>query len=194
MIIAFEGIDGCGKGTQIEIVRKRLNCARKNYPDREGVFGGIFNSVLKGKAEFALDGPQLFLMFLMDMVKDSKLLERFKGNPDEHIVLDRYCHSTLAYQCAQGVDYELGKRIIEGFGLIKPDFVVIIDVPAEVSIKRLGGGEKEIFENEEFLEKVRANYLAISSESFFAERMATVSGEGTVEEVAKRIGMVLPVG
>ncbi|MEM0437769.1 MAG: dTMP kinase [Candidatus Micrarchaeia archaeon] len=192
MIIVFEGIDGCGKGTQIELLRQKINCARKNYPDREGVFGGIFNNVLKGRAGFVLEGPQLFPMFLMDMVKDNKILEKFKGNPDEHIVLDRYCHSTLAYQCAQGFDYELGKKIIEGFGVIKPDFVIIIDVPAEVGIKRLGGGEKEIFEKEEFLEKVRANYLTISAEAFFAEKMVTVSGEGTVDEVAKRIEMVLP--
>lgn len=193
MIIVFEGIDGCGKGTQIELLRQRINCARKNYPDREGVFGEIFNNVLKGRAGFVLEGPQLFPMFLMDMVKDNKILEKFKGNTDEHIVLDRYCHSTLAYQSAQGFDYELGKRIIGGFGVIKPDFVIIIDVPAEVGIKRLGGGEKEIFEKEEFLEKVRANYLAISAEAFFAEKMVTVSGEGTVDEVAKRIMMVLPL-
>ncbi len=186
MLIVFEGIDGGGKGTQIDLLCKRLECRKQTYPDRVGIFGEIFNKVLKGKMGVEMSGAELFPMFLMDMLKDKRMFETYKGSKEKHIVVDRYCHSTLAYQSAQGADYERGRKIIEGFGLVRPDIVVLLDITPEESMRRIPQ-EREIFEREEFLTKVRENYMRIWKDGFFAERIVIIDGMGTVEEVSRRI-------
>ncbi|MGB9635447.1 MAG: dTMP kinase [Candidatus Micrarchaeia archaeon] len=189
MIVVFEGIDGCGKGTQIQLLSKIMKYERKNYPDRKGVFGELFNRVLKGSTGEFFDGETLFTMFLMDMLKDRNLLQKYKKDEKSVILLDRYAHSTLAYQSAQGVDYDRGKRIIEHFGLVKPDIVIILDITPEESMERIKG--EEIFENAEFLEKVRENYKRIYSDKFFAERMYWVSGIRYPDEINREIVDIL---
>lgn len=182
MIISIEGIDGSGKGTQIDMLANRMKFQRKRYPDRDGVFGELFVNVLKKKVNFELGGESLFPMFLMDMLKDRDELKEYKGNGGKHVVVDRYVHSTLAYQCAQGFDYEKGKRVIEGFGLPKPDVAVIIDIDPDESIRRLKGGT-ELFERVYFLKKVRENYMRVFKDRFFAGRMHMVDGAGTPKDV-----------
>ncbi len=186
MIIVFEGIDGCGKGTQIRELSKIMRFDAKNYPDRKGVYGELFNNILKDRAGFSVGAESLFAMFLMDMLKDAELLKQYKGNASKTLLIDRYAHSTLAYQCAQGVDYEKGKQMIRKFGLVEPDLVIIMHITPEESMNRIRR-EKEIFENEGFLSKVSENYARIFDEKFFAEKMYWVDGIKNVEEINREI-------
>lgn len=191
MIIVLEGIDGCGKGTQAGMLCDAIGCGRKRYPDRKGVFGGLFNRILKDGGGLGLTGESLFPMFLMDMYKDREMLAGFAGDRKRHIVVDRYAHSTLAYQSAQGFDYTKGKGIIERFGIAKPDLVMVLDLPAEESLKRIR--PSEIFEKKEFLGKVRENYLRVCEEGFFAGRIVRVDGGKGIDEVHDAImGLIEP--
>ncbi|MEM3364290.1 MAG: dTMP kinase [Candidatus Micrarchaeia archaeon] len=194
MIICFEGIDGVGKGTQIEMLSRKIRCEKKKYPDREGIYGELFNNILKGKAGFELSGESLFPMFLMDMLKDVQLFEKFKGDSERHLVVDRYAHSTLAYQCAQGFNYDNGKKIIEGFGLVKPDIVLVLDADPALCIGRLRGG-REVFERTYFLSKVRSNYLQMYKEGFFSKKVHLINGaeekEKVHESIMKALGRIV---
>jgi dTMP kinase len=190
MIIVFEGLDGSGKGTQIKMLRDKLKCPIQNYPDRTGIYGYLFEKVLKKKINVELSGYELLPMFLMDMIKDKNKLEKYKGNESNHIILDRYAHSTLAYQSAQGIIYEKGKAMIEEFDLIEPDILFIIDVEPSVCISRIEG-EKELFEKEEFLKKVRKNYKKIYDECFFADVIVNLDGNQEPENVHNMILAIL---
>jgi dTMP kinase len=88
------------------------------------------------------------------------------------VVSERYYHSTIAYQSAQGVDrnwlLELNRFAR------KPDLAFFIDVDHALGASRTKTGE--IFENERFLSKVRKNYLMF-------EDMVRVDGSAGVDKV-----------
>ena len=74
---------------------------------------------------------------------------------DTFVVSERYYHSTIAYQEAQGVDR---KWLIEiNKFAVKPDMTIFLDIGPETGVKRTK--TEEIFENTEFLEKVRDNFV-----------------------------------
>ena len=185
MIIVFEGIDGSGKDTQARYLSKSLNALVKSYPDRKGLFGDLFNRVLGGKVH--ITGDFLFPMFLMDMYKDRNLLREYKSSNSRHLILVRYFYSTLAYQGAQGFDYDEGKSVINAFDLVDPDYVFILDVPPKTALERSHRDKREIFEKVDFLEKVRLNYKKIYEDRFRAERFYWVDTSYPKQEIANHI-------
>jgi len=190
MIIVFEGLDGSGKGTQVKLLQDKLKCLLLNYPDRNGIYGDLFNRILKKQINVELGGYELLPMFLMDMIKDKSKLEKYKGSETNHIILDRYAYSSLAYQSTQGVIYEKGKAMISEFNLIEPDILFILDVEPSVCISRIEG-EKELFEREEFLKKVRKVYQMIYDECFFADVSIMIDGSQDPETVHSMILAIL---
>lgn len=190
MIIVFEGLDGSGKGTQIKMLQEKFNCSVQRYPDRNGIYGYLFDRILKKKINVELSGYELFPMFLMDMIKDKHKLEKYKGNESNHIILDRYAQSTLAYQSAQGIIYEKGKAMIEEFDLIEPDIIFYLDVNPSICISRITE-EKELFEKEDFLKKVKKNYAKIYDECFFADVIVSIDGQQEVDVIHNMILAVL---
>ena len=80
--------------------------------------------------------------------------------------------------------------MIEEFDLIEPDILFIIDVEPSVCISRIEG-EKELFEKEEFLKKVRKNYKKIYDECFFADVVVSLDGNQEPENVHNMILAIL---
>ncbi len=185
MLIVLEGIDGSGKDTQARYLSKSINAIIKSYPDRNGLFGDLFNRVLGGKVH--ISGDFLFPMFLMDMYKDRQLLREYKSSPSKHLILVRYFYSTLAYQGAQGFDYDEGKRVIDAFDLVDPDYVFILDVLPKIALERSHRSTREIFEKVEFLEKVRSNYRRIYEDKFRSSKFYWIDTTYPKQEIANHI-------
>lgn len=103
-----------------------------------------------------------------------------------HVVCDRYKYSTFAYQQAQGQD--LDKLIEMHKGLVVPDLILILDLPAEEALRRRVGSKTtpELFEKLEFQEAVRTNYLALK-DKLSEENIVVVDGAKSIEEVHKEI-------
>jgi dTMP kinase len=157
MFIVLEGIDGCGKSTQARLLAKwleeqGLNVCLTSEPSgsRIGVF---IREILSGKVD--VDPRTLALLFTADRFEH--LRTEIKPALDENmiVVCERYYHSTIAYQSAQGVDktwlQDMNRFVLE------PDLVFFIDVRPELALDRKEG--REIFEDREFLEKVYQEYL-----------------------------------
>jgi len=110
---------------------------------------------------------------------------------DRHVVTDRFTGSSLAYQgYASGLDIaavrQLSAFATEG---LWPDLTVLIDVPVEVSMARLGGAPDR-FEREagEFHDKVRKGYLDLASTD---DSWVVIDGTGSVEDVAAMVDAAL---
>lgn len=162
MFIVVEGIDGCGKTTQAKLLADWLQATGRDVlltaePTR-GRIGRFLREVLSGKT--AIDPRTLALLFTADRYEhlNSEIEPALRNN--RIVVSERYYHSTICYQAAQGIPW---KWLIDLNKFArKPDYTFLVDVPPRESVKRKT--LREIFEEEEFLEKVRDNYLKLDRE------------------------------
>jgi len=170
LFISFEGIDGCGKSTQLLKLVKYLfdvdkynHCflTREPYKDRD------IRKILQADNNTYDSGEKLAELFVNDRKEHIEKLIIPKLKQGIHVITDRYSFSTLAYQQTQGVD--LNKLLKMHKGLIIPDIIFIIDVPSKIAVERIKKdknerAKKHKFEkNPGFLEKLRKIYLDLSN-------------------------------
>ncbi len=187
--IVFDGLDGCGKGTQLaRLTRYIFNKDKSNSvfltrePYRSKYYTEI-RRILKESADPKENAELLAHLFVEDRKVHAGLIERHLREGD-YVVCDRYKYSTLAYQQTQGIKLE--KLIKMHEGILVPDLTLIIDVPAEIAMERLakdaGREYKEVFEKLEFQGKLRKNYLALPKQ-LPDERIVVIDGSGSASEV-----------
>ncbi len=144
MLVAIEGIDGSGKGTQALRLCERLQSAGAlvellSFPRYEATrFGKAIGEFLNGRFG-ALDSvhPLLAsLLFAGDRFESREILQKAMEDCDV-VVLDRYVASNIAHQVAklQGTEREELREWVETleyniFGLPRPDLVLLLDLPA----------------------------------------------------------------
>jgi len=159
-LIVFDGIDGSGKTTQAKFFCKKFKTLYLKEPGGNKNLDLIKKIILKEISPLA----EMFL-FLANRVetflKIKKLLKLGKS-----IILDRSFPSTLAYQLESknlkkiiSIDEYL-KIDLLARNKIKPEVVIIFDLPVKVALSRLNSKTK--FENRNFLEKTRKAYLTLS--------------------------------
>ena len=154
MYIVFEGIDGAGKSTQIQILKEWLENngleVETIVEPTDSEVGKLIREILQ-RSDAETDKVQKTLgllfaadrMLIMDKLSDEKKV----------IISDRSFISSLAYQEPAEWIHELNKYAK------KPDLVLLLDLDVKTSVARTSG--KDEFENEEFLTGVRTNYLEI---------------------------------
>jgi dTMP kinase len=171
--IVFEGIEGAGKTTQLEILAERLR-ARGTDPVLTREPGGT--SLGRQLREYLLskreDRPEpLIEAFLMVSDRADHVLRVVRPalEAGRIVLCDRHADATLAYQGGgSGVDEETLidlNRLATG-GLL-PDLVVLLDLPTERAGGRLdsrGAPERDRFESEPdaFFTRVRRKYLELA--------------------------------
>ena len=187
MIIVIEGLDGAGKGTQIELLKNKFSdLPAFKYPT--GNYS-MLNDYLEKKV--SIDPKSLFLLFLADIAGDQeKVAEASKRY--KHIVLDRYVFSTIAYECG-GIDYADGKKIVEGVGYQKPDLVILLDIDGKMAQERKKK-QKDLDryeENVKYLDEVRANFLKLYEERFLTPNWYKIDARKSIELVHAEIMKLL---
>lgn len=154
MYIVFEGIDGAGKSTQIQLLKEFLEAnglqVETLVEPTDSEVGKLIRKILQ-RSDATTDRVQKTLgllfaadrMLIMDKLEDEKKV----------ILSDRSFISSLAYQEPAQWISELNKYAK------KPDLVLLLDLDVKTSVARTSGEDE--FENEEFLTEVKANYLEI---------------------------------
>ena len=183
MFIVLEGIDGCGKTTQAKLLERWLK--EKGYDviltaePTKGKIGGFIRDILAGNRN--TDARTLALLFTADRYEHIRNTIKPALNEGKIVISERYYHSTITYQEAQGVErrwlLEINKFAI------KPDIIIIIDVEPKLGVERTK--TQEIFEKEEFLERVRENYMKFNEDVF------KVDGEQKIEDVFSEIKKIV---
>ncbi len=187
MLIVFEGIDGCGKETQIKLLReKNPDSVVFKYPTKSFQ---MLNDYLERKLE--LSPKSLFLLFLSDIANEQELV-RVAMDSGKTVILDRYVFSTISYELAD-IHFPQAKKIVEGLGFLKPDKVILLDIPPEVSQERKMKQKKldRYEENREYLSRVRANFLRLEEERFLTPNWHKVDASRSVEAVHAEIMKLL---
>ena len=167
--ITFEGIDACGKTTQIELLSKYLDSIKeKNIIVREPGGTDISEQIRK----ILLDKNNninsytetlLFLSSRSQLINEviKKSIEK-----NEFILCDRFTDSTLAYQgYGRGLNIDL-LNSLNNFATenIKPDLTFILDVSFEQSNERINKRDIDRMEQSgaDFLNRVKKGYIKIA--------------------------------
>ncbi len=171
-LTVFEGIDGSGKSTQ----SKRLAAALAGEGQQAELFAepgpspwGLEIRRLAREAH-SLPPEEELRLFLADRRWDvpSRIAPALAAG--KAVIMDRYVHSNACYQGARGLSREAILEENWQFAPV-PDLVLWIDVPVTDALARIRRGRQEqapLFEQELFLETVRAHYQSCVGESFLA--------------------------
>lgn len=179
-IIVLEGLDGCGKSTQFELIKKEnpdFVCV--SFPNYEDESGKIVKRYLNG--EFHEENPltsafSASSFYSIDRYISYKNTWEAAYKAGKTILAARYTTSNAIYQMAK-LDKSLWEKYrawlydfeYEKLGIPRADKVIYLDVPLEVSQKLLterykaDGGHKDVHEaNLEFMQKCSeaAHYVA----------------------------------
>lgn len=167
MFIVFEGGDGAGKTTQIELLRAHLAATGREVlltrePGGTELGASIRQLVLHG-ADVAPRAEAL--LFAADRAHHIATVVRPALERGEFVVQDRYLDSSVAYQ---GAGRELDPVQIRGLSLwatngLLPDLTVLLDVAPQVGRARRGNTHDRLeSEQDDFHARVRAHYLQLA--------------------------------
>jgi dTMP kinase len=211
MIIAFEGMDASGKNTQSKrlvtaLKDRKITSQRFDFPQYGSYSGQPLLMLLKRKWECARtrDGKlvpdeamtALSIQALQTINRYEHLgfLKQWECSPEEErehsdgvLVLDRYFGSGLAYGAADGLDLEFLMNIHRSLPM--PELWLLLDVPADESVKRRPERRDEYEKRQGFMGKVRDQYLSMFKHppTGFGDEWVIVDGMGSEDEVHARI-------
>lgn len=194
LFIAFEGIDGSGKSTQLQLLHKQLQEeGRKVYQTCEpsdGPIGTQLRQILKGRMK--ADSRVIAALFAADRLDHlTNQVDGIVAKLEEGITVlsDRYYFSSYAYHSVDvPMDWVISMNE-ESKGILKADLTVFIDVDADTAMERISRNRfhRELFEKKSLLEKIRNNYLEVFERFKESENILVVDGRLSVEEISRRI-------
>jgi dTMP kinase len=196
-LIAFEGLDGCGKSTQLERLAARLRAAGCDVvTTREPT---EFPSGQRIR-EMARSGEQLepeeeLRWFVEDRHAHVARVIAPALRADRIVLTDRYYLSTVAYQGARGLDYEeiLGDSE-DAFPI--PDLVLLIEIDPQIAFERIharGSEIESVFEQREFLSRVASVFDTLGCT--YLERVPGGGEPSQIEAIiAERVRLRLGLG
>lgn len=194
LFITFEGADGCGKTTQLNLLRNYL--VNKGYdvvvtrePGAKGLGEKLREILLNYDGEVS-DRCESFL-FLADRAQHIDKIVNPAIEQGKIVLCDRHTDSTVAYQgYGRGIDLKqinmLNDIAING---TKPDLTYVFDVDIETSMSRVGS-TKDRMESagRDFFNRVRLGYIEIADSDPI--RVKVVNSADTIENVFKKVAQI----
>tara|TARA_B100001250_G_scaffold60647_1_gene47334 strand:+ start:2095 stop:2688 length:594 start_codon:yes stop_codon:yes gene_type:complete len=167
-LITFEGIEGVGKSTQINLVMAWLKT--KGFSTKllrepgSTDFGEKIRELLLSKESNISDNTELLLMF----AARSEMINTHLLNASEDFILcDRYYHASIAYQgYGRKISLEFIDNLIKGINCPTPDLTIIYDLDVKTGFERKANDVIDRIESSgiDFFEDVRKGYQQLSIE------------------------------
>ena len=182
LFIVFEGVDGGGKSTQIrklsDFFEGKGYMVELHVEPTHDTIGQVLWDYMNSDSR-SFEPETEALLFAADRIEHGKAIK--KALDDGKVVIsDRYKHSSFAYQGAAGVDVEWMQSLNKHAFL--PNLVILLDIDPEQSLDRVSDRAKTVFEENEYLKKVREEYLryAESGELVVVDALQSIE---TVHEI-----------
>jgi len=162
--LVVEGIDGCGKSTQV----RRLATARDavaTFEPGATTLGSSLRALLLEDADRPVPVAEALLMAADRAQHVASVIEPALERGSD-VISDRYASSTLAYQgYGRGLDLlVLGDLMALATGGLRPDLTILLDLPVgDAAARRTGSPDRMEAEHEEFFERVRQGYLDMAA-------------------------------
>lgn len=203
LFVTFEGIEGCGKSTQVKLAADALKAAGgRCFCTREpgGTdIGAQIRKIVLSESNFDLLSYSECLLYLADRFQHICDVVEPHLKQGDVVLCDRYHDSTVAYQgYARGVPLDWLEATWQGSGLaLKPDLTLLLDIDPELGLRRsFQKLQKEKldearFEKEEitFHKKVREGFISLSI--LEPQRIKVIDASGPIEEVHSKVMQIL---
>jgi dTMP kinase len=200
VFITFEGIEGCGKTTQIGLLAQRLSEEGRDFISTREPGGSPIGQDIRRlllEVESHVSARTELLLYAAERAEHLDKVVRPALDQNRIVLCDRFGDATRAYQTfGRG----LPRREVEeahtiATGGLEPDLTVLLRLPVEVSLERARSrvalhGEGR-FEGEalSFHRRVAEGYERLLGE--FPDRIHAVDAEGSTGDVALRIQSLL---
>lgn len=203
LFITFEGIDGCGKSTQLRMLASELRLRGCDVVVTREPGGTPLGTRLRQTildVDEQIDPLAELLVFAADRAQHVRALLR-PALESGHVVLsDRYADATVAYQGAgRGFPEELISEVVAlATGGLMPELTLVFDLTVDESVRRAqsraaeSGRDRLEAEDAAFHTRVRDAYLRLAAAE--PERVRVVDASGSVQETHGQVmRLVLPL-
>ncbi|WP_413441374.1 dTMP kinase [Synechococcus sp. MIT S1220] len=192
--IVLDGIDGCGKSTQMDhlatwlpasgLIPPGARLIRTREPGGTSLGGGVRELLLHTAAEAAPAPTAELLLYAADRAQHVETLIRPALIRGDWVISDRFSGSTMAYQgYGRGLDRSLIRELERiATGGLSPDVTVLLDLPLKESIRRRRGDQDDRIEaeGELFLQRVQEGFRQLALE----RRWSRVKADCPIAEVS----------
>ena len=197
--LTLEGIDGCGKTTQLDLLIARLRASGRD-PVRVQEPGGTrigleIRKILLDRANSELVPTAELLLYFASRAQNIAEVIRPALERGQVVVADRFTDATMAYQ---GYGREMGPDIVRTIeaiacGGLRPDLTLWLDISLDVGVRRAldrnpsSKTDETRMEQEgrEFYRRVYQGYRDIATAE--PARVAHIDASGTIDQVADLI-------
>ena len=191
LFITLEGADGCGKTTQLNLLKEYLTSRGYEIvvtrePGGKGLGEKLREILLNYDGEVS-DRCEAFL-YLADRAQNIDTIIKPAINSGKIVLCDRHTDSSVAYQGygrEQNIDNinMLNELAVNG---VHPELTIVFDIDTETSMARVGA-EKDRLESAgiEFHKRVRNGYLEIAKKN--PQRIKVVDASQTIEDVQRDV-------
>jgi dTMP kinase len=191
LFITFEGADGCGKTTQLNLLKEYLEnngyeVVLTREPGGKGLGEKVREILLNYDGEVS-NRCESFL-FLADRAQNIDIIVTPAIEQGKIVLCDRHTDSSVAYQgYGRGLDINQINTLNNlATNNKKPDLTLVFDVDIETSMQRVGN-EKDRMESagKDFFNRVRNGYLELAKQE--PERIRVIDSTKSIQEVQKDV-------
>jgi len=188
-IISFEGIEGVGKSTQINLLKdylesKGLTVIVLREPGST-ITGESIRSILLDSNENLSEESELLLMFA---ARAQLISEKVLNSNEDVILFDRFYDASIAYQgFGRGLSINFIKNLIDFTKCPTPDLTFLLDISVQDGFERKIADIKDRIESsgDEFFNKVRNGYLEIANDQ--PGRIKIIDAMDSIESIYEKI-------
>lgn len=201
--ITVEGIDGCGKSTQLSILARKLREQGRDVVETVEPGGTLagreIRAILLDPRQHALNARTELLLYFASRAQNCAEVIAPALARGATVLCDRFTDSTIVYQGAgRGLDEATIRQLHQiACGSLYPDLTLLIDIDLETSLARALARNAETAsretrldaESRAFFERVRDGYQRLARDE--PERIHVIDGRASIEVVAERIWSVV---